>query len=114
MKKTIDGLLVDVKKLPVAHSRFNTLKYKQEHLIDRDEVIRLIQQLVREKKYYVRDKHGVYLLAKNYQANRTVAPVSEIVEYYGIEEVELDYALTEEEIKDYDIRYFMFAKPIDF
>ena len=63
----------------------------------------------KNKRFYVRDKHGVYLLAKNQQADGRVETVAEIVEYYGVEEVELNYELSEEEIKGYDENYWHFA-----
>ena len=61
------------------------------------------------KRFYVRDKHGVYLLAKNHREQGKVQAVAEIVEFYGVEEVELNYELTEEEIKGYDDNYWHFA-----
>lgn len=67
----------------------------------------------KEQKYYIRDQHGVYLLAKNHREQGNVQTVAEIVEYYGVEEIELGYELTEEEIKGYDPRYMTFAKPIE-
>lgn len=69
--------------------------------------------LEEEQKYYIRDQHGVYLLAKNHREQGKVQTVAEIVEQYGIEEIELDYELTEQEIKEYDPRYWAFAKPIE-
>ena len=66
-----------------------------------------------EQKYYIRDQHGVYLLAKNHREQGKVQTVAEIVEYYGVEEVELDYELTEQEIKDYDERFWPFAVKVE-
>ena len=61
-----------------------------------------------EQKYHVIDRHKVYLLAKEEELNK-VETVAKLVEFYGHEHVELNYQLTEQEIKDYDERYFAFA-----
>ena len=61
-----------------------------------------------EQRYHVIDRHKVYLLAKEEERNK-VETVAKLVEFYGHEHVELNYQLTEREIKDYDERYFVFA-----
>lgn len=66
-----------------------------------------------DQRYYIQDQHGVYLLAKNHRDQGKVQTVAEIVEYYGVEEIELDYELTEQEIKDYDERYLAFKVPVE-
>ena len=65
-----------------------------------------------EQKYHVIDRHKVYLLVKEEERNK-VETVAKIVEFYGHEHVELNYQLTEQEIKDYDPRYWAFAKPVE-
>ena len=64
-----------------------------------------------EQKYCVIDRHKYYLLAKEEEHNK-VATVAELVESYG-HELDINYNLTEQEIKDYDPRYWAFAKPIE-
>ena len=65
-----------------------------------------------EQKYRVIDRHKVYLLAKEEERNK-VETVAKLVEFYGHEHVELNYHLTEQEIKDYDKRYFAFAVKVE-
>ena len=68
---------------------------------------------VEEQKYHVIDSHKVYLLAKEEEERNKVETVAKLVEFYGHEHVELNYQLTEQEIKDYDERYFAFAVKVE-
>lgn len=65
-----------------------------------------------EQRYRVVDRHEVHLLAKE-EGHNKVETVAELVEIYGPEYVELDYNLTEQEIKDYDERYWPFAVKVE-
>ena len=67
---------------------------------------------VEEQKYRVVDRHEVHLLAKE-EGHNKVETVAKLVEFYGHEHVELNYQLTEQEIKDYDERYFAFAVKVE-
>lgn len=64
-----------------------------------------------KQKYCVIDRHKYYLLAKEEEHNK-VATVAELVESYG-HGLDINYNLTEQEIKDYDPRYWAFAKPVE-
>lgn len=66
--------------------------------------------LEEEQKYYVKDSKGSYILAK---IKGEIMTMGEILEFYGHESVDIDYNLTEQEIKDYDPRYMVFAKPVE-
>ena len=57
-----------------------------------------------EQKYCVIDRHKYYLLAKEKEHNK-VATVAELVESYG-HGLDINYNLTEQEIKGYDPRYW--------
>ena len=65
-----------------------------------------------EQKYRVIDSHKVYLLAKEEDRNE-VETVAKFVEIYGYDHAELDYNLTEQEIKDYDERFWPFAVKVE-
>ena len=64
-----------------------------------------------EQKYCVIDRHKYYLLAKEKEHNK-VATVAELVEFYG-HGLDINYNLTEQEIKDYDPRYVPFMVPVE-
>ena len=68
--------------------------------------------MAEEPKYRVIDSHKVYLLAKEEDRNK-VETVAKFIELYGYDHAELDYNLTEQEIKDYDERYIPFMVPVD-
>ena len=64
-----------------------------------------------EQKYCVIDRHKYYLLAKEEEHNK-VATVAELVEFYG-HGLDINYNLTEQEIKGYDPRYVPFMVPVE-
>ena len=60
---------------------------------------------VKEKKYEVKDKHGCFLLTKNSEG--------EVINAYSKVVYKNKGQLTEQEIKDYDERYWAFAVPVE-
>lgn len=75
-----------------------------------DGFISNLEHLLEIKKYVVVDSKGSYILAK---VKSEIMTMGEILEFYGHESVDIDYNLTEQEIKDYDSRYMTFAKPVE-
>lgn len=60
---------------------------------------------VEEKKYEVKDKHGCFILIKNLDG--------EVINAYSKVVYKNNGQLTEQEIKDYDERYWPFAVPVE-
>ena len=63
-----------------------------------------------EQKYYVLGKHDTPILFRDYR-NR-ITETSNLSDVYPKSNSE-DFELTEQEIKDYDERYWAFAKPVE-
>lgn len=61
-------------------------------------------EVEKEQKYEVKDKHGCFILIKNLDG--------EIINAYGKVVYEKSKQLTEQEIKDYDERYWAFAEEV--
>ena len=111
--------LLDDEWLYKEHDRVAKWLYDNDELTNKQREIDLVMardrgyEIEKELKYYIQDQHGVYLLAKTPNVQGKVQTVAEIVEYYGVEEIELDYELSEKEIKGYDPRYWVFRKPVE-
>ena len=67
--------------------------------------MKMNKEELKEKKYEVKDKHGCFLLTKNSEG--------EVINAYSKVVYKNKGQLTEQEIKDYDDRFWPFAVPVE-